>query len=911
MSQCGIDKGMIETLPQSLLASLQNALVQCQASPPTTWNETLLELVGREDLNRLAELDKDAMRELPSSTPLIHLVRDIHAICHAADQPEPANFTPELERHRIAQLIFNEDRRYWEAEKLLNTLRPPVAECVPDPSWSDSEVLEAQKAIVQCVMVRTFSLASGQSMFHYDSKRPLITEKFHIHGYSMSCLMKPMSITLSAERVQFTEEKYGWAWFHAGVSAGLSVSKHAEGIDTSWIVFNKPADLSNRHAGLLLGLGLNGHLRSIAKWLSFKYLTPKHTTTSIGLLLGLSVSFLGSMDTLVTRLLSVHITRMLPPGAAELNLSPLTQTTGLMGIGMLYYATQHRRMSEVMLSEIEFAEVEHNSEAPDALRDESYRLAAGFALGFINLGKGKDLRGLHDMRVVERLLAVAAGSRPVHLVHILDQATAGAVIAVALIFMKTHDKSVARKIDVPDTLPQFDYVRPDILLLRTMARHIIMWNDIEPTQNWVRRHLPAEFSSPKLIEGIKWLKSEHLPVYNILAGLLWSVSLKYAGSGSVEIRDFLVYYLDQLIRVAHLPAHRYDAKLTRNTVRNCQDLVALACATVMAGTGDLVVFRRLRKLHGRINPDMTYGSHMAAHMALGLLFLGGGSYTLGTTNLAVASLILSLYPLYPVDVTDNRSHLQAFRHFWVLAAEARCLVVRDVDTKRAITMPVTITKRTDDHVGLRTACEEQFQAPNLLPPLSQIAQLTTRGAEYWPVTLDFAANPTHLAAFRSSQTVFVRHRPASASHSTVFSATLTALNDTQSARAGRILWDWIFKLPVFSDFEPSLWGLVLPSSLPLAPTAGLGAVLGDAGAAMGAAALDMSPTVVDERLELLMVARRGKRADELRDLKGLFAWADGEARAGNGRLAWLGRAVVEELKAVVEERGRELASRQP
>jgi len=64
--------------------------------------------------------------------------------------------------------------------------------------------------------------------------------------------MKPMNNTVSVDRTMFTEEKYAWAWFHSGVAAGLSIAKHAEGIDSSWIVFNRPAELNNRHAGLLL-----------------------------------------------------------------------------------------------------------------------------------------------------------------------------------------------------------------------------------------------------------------------------------------------------------------------------------------------------------------------------------------------------------------------------------------------------------------------------------------------------------------------------------------------------------------------------------------------------------------------------------------------------------------------------------
>ena len=226
-----------------------------------------------------------------------------------------------------------------------------------------------------------------------------------------------------------------------------------------------------------------------------KYLTPKHTMTSIGLLLGLSASYLGTMDTLITRLLSVHVTRMLPLGAAELNLSPLTQTAGIMGIGLLYCGSQHRRMSEVMLSEIENSEQDEQAAATgEELRDEGYRLAAGFALGFINLGKGDDLRGMRDMHIVERLLSIAVGTKTVEIAHVLDRATAGATIALMIIFMKTNDSVLAKKIDIPDTTVRFDYVRPDLFLLRTLARHLIMWDSIKPTAEWISQSLPEAVS---------------------------------------------------------------------------------------------------------------------------------------------------------------------------------------------------------------------------------------------------------------------------------------------------------------------------------------------------------------------------------------------------------------------------------
>ena len=57
-------------------------------------------------------------------------------------------------------------------------------------------------------------------------------------------------------------------------------------------------------------------------------------------------------------------------------------------------------------------------------------------------------------------------------------------------------------------------------------------------------------------------------------------------------------------------------------------ICSAGCLKVMAGTGDLRVLRLCRHLGSRIGVQyqafVTYGSHMAVSMAIGLLFLGGG-----------------------------------------------------------------------------------------------------------------------------------------------------------------------------------------------------------------------------------------------------------------------------------------------
>lgn len=78
---------------------------------------------------------------------------------------------------------------------------------------------------------------------------------------------------------------------------------------------------------------------------------------------------------------------------------------------------------------------------------------------------------------------------------------------------------------------------------------------------------------------------------------------------------------------------------------------------VMAGSGDLEVLRICRYLRSRVGPNVNhvlYGSHMAVNMAMGLLFMAGGRYTLKTDPMSVALMLCAFYPQFPVDSNDNR-----------------------------------------------------------------------------------------------------------------------------------------------------------------------------------------------------------------------------------------------------------------
>ena len=66
-------------------------------------------------------------------------------------------------------------------------------------------------------------------------------------------------------------------------------------------------------------------------------------------------------------------------------------------------------------------------------------------------------------------------------------------------------------------------------------------------------------------------------------------------------------------------------------------------------------------------------------------------YSLSRSNKAIAALVCALFPRSPNSSTDGRYHLQALRHLYVMAAEPRLLVTRDVRTSRACSVEVCVT----------------------------------------------------------------------------------------------------------------------------------------------------------------------------------------------------------------------------
>lgn len=119
----------------------------------------------------------------------------------------------------------------------------------------------------------------------------------------------------------------------------------------------------------------------------------------------------GTLNTVMTKLLSVHLEALLPPTSMELDIPHNLQVAALLGVGLTYQGSAHRHITEVLLSEIgrpPGPEMENSTDR------ESYSLAAGLALGLVTLCQGGKPSGLSDLNVPDTLhyYMVGGNKRP-------------------------------------------------------------------------------------------------------------------------------------------------------------------------------------------------------------------------------------------------------------------------------------------------------------------------------------------------------------------------------------------------------------------------------------------------------------------------------------------------------------------
>ncbi|KAL7423866.1 Anaphase-promoting complex subunit 1 [Cryptotrichosporon argae] len=729
----GLGRDWLADLPAGVAVPILEMVRIAQANPGKDWGREVYEFIGREDLAARCIGDQaiawDTKQEMKEA---VTTIRDIMAGTKARYEPG-------------AYVRFGQDRRVQEVERIMQTDASRTIVVQDPPGANDQAVLQYHQNVVNTIANRTLAITVGQGIFEYGTRTATITDPWPIPLIELAVKITPGSAVVKA---QLATDGAEWPCFHNGVARALAISPDACGIDSAWLVFNRPVQLNPEHGGFLLGLGLAGHLRPIKTYHAFGYLEPRHETTSVGLLLGLAASFAGSQDVVVTKVLSLHTRALLPHGSMDLQAQPMVQAVALLGIGLVYAGSRVLRTAEVALGEIGRKELEGVDGF--AQHAEAYSFSASMALGLVMLGRGGSSEA--DKRIADELVRRVFGGDDVD----TTITASGAALALGLMYLRTNRADVAATLMIPQNAVALDNVRPDLLLILTFARALIMWDAVKPSQAWLDAELPPFVRAAITHKRAAVDLTTELAYFNIIAGACLAIGIKYAGTASEAAHNCLITFFGVLGKAAAGQSMAYEGRIRRHGARQALNIVTIALAAVMSGTGELNVLRRLRVSHGQEGAGVTYGSHMAMHMALGLLFLGRGYYTLGDSDLAVAAMAIAFFPRFLGQSSDNKAYPQAFRHLWALAAEPRCLVARDVETRETVYLPVRL--RT-----ARARGETNLISPTLVAPFDTLHALAVDSPRYWPVRYDFASRADRASLVRT-RTVWVKRRAAYADY---------------------------------------------------------------------------------------------------------------------------------------------------
>ncbi|EFH47427.1 hypothetical protein ARALYDRAFT_487351 [Arabidopsis lyrata subsp. lyrata] len=763
----------LDLLPSGVSLPLRHALDSCRESPPADWPAIAYVLLGREDmaLSVFRNLSSSKELEMQSNKSLISMSIPYMLHLHPVIVPSSLSESIGLENTKIedtnsvdgsvidgmehifnsyTQLRYGRDLRLNEVRRLLCSARPVVVQTSANPTISDQE---QQQAFTVPKLVLAGRLPAQQN-----------------------------AIVNLDPNIRNIQELKTWPEFHNAVAAGLRLAPLQGKVSRTWIKYNKPGDPNAVHAGLLFGLGLQGYLHVLNLSDIYQYFTQDHEITTVGLMLGLAASYRRTMQPDIAKALFFHVPARYQASYAEFEIPTLLQSAALVSVGMLFEGSAHLQTMQLLLGEIG-----RRSAGDNVLEREGYAVSAGFSLGLVALGRGGDALGSMDS-LVNRLLqylgakeekSILAPSLENHrsAAQTTDGSTSnvditapGAIIALTLMYLKTESEVIFSKLSIPQTHYDLECIRPDFIMLRVIARNLIMWSRICPTCDWIQSQVPEVVRN-----GISHLRDDMDDMYevdvealvqayvNIVAGACISLGLRFAGTRDGNARDLLnnyaLYLLNEIKPLSATPGNAFPRGISkyvdRGTLEMCLYLIIISLSVVMAGSGDLQVFRLLRFLRSRNSADghANYGTQMAVSLATGFLFLGGGMRTFSTNDGSLAMLLITLYPRLPSGPNDNRCHLQAsksffsienvtsrpitlwiaFRHLYVLATEARWLQTIDVDSGLPVYAPLEVTVKETKLYSETRFCEI---TPCILPERAILKRICVCGPRYWPQQIE-------------------------------------------------------------------------------------------------------------------------------------------------------------------------------
>ncbi|KAI7897497.1 uncharacterized protein BX663DRAFT_445000 [Cokeromyces recurvatus] len=738
MVEYGIMLEEIKDLVYSLASPILEALESLKENPAVDWNKEVYLILDRDDIYKQLE-NKSIICDPNSSTfkfpasknsGIPRTMMDVIKVCRENSEGSHI-FKSDLLDIETERLRFGRSGYIDKVHRMLD------AKCIPDLTvpelnLSDEELAAEHQSRVLMLVQRTLALSTGRAIYAFATHLASPIKPLPFEPITLAAKILPLRTIVNLDDV-INKDSLQWPLFHNGVASGLRISANSNVTD-SWINFCFPDNtvIESQHGGLLLAMGLNGTIKHSPSvdWYRFVMQEAPDIVTS-GILLGAAAAYKGTKDPTLTKVLQLHIPVLFPPDSHSFNHSNLIQAASVLGMGLVYMGKCERSLVLTMLEEIsKNAMTDPSILEPDY---EAYSLSAGFSLGMITLGQGPKAITAVDSELLNTLFELMKLNA--------DITAPGATIALGLMYLKTNDRAVANSIMLLEKRPYLNYVRPDILLLRVLAKYLILWDDIEPTKSWIDEQLP-DFMTEDDEDAILQAK------YHIIAGVCLCLGLKFAGTNDNDAFKCLLEQLDYFKQLLNVQATTIQGNVTKYVIQTCVNVLCTACAMVMAGSGNRDLFDRLESLWSRTE-TMTYGDHMAISMSLGLLYAGLGGYTLKTTNESIAALLCAFYPFYPMDTEDNRYHMQLFRHLWVLALDSRWLVPFDVTSRQPCRLPLEVKL---DGKKVRIA------APTVIPDYNQIKEIKVMEDRYWPLKVDMTVKGDYQRSITQSGILYVKRK---------------------------------------------------------------------------------------------------------------------------------------------------------
>jgi len=187
------------------------------------------------------------------------------------------------------------------------------------------------------------------------------------------------------------------------------------------------------------------------------------------------------------------------------------------------------------------------------------------------------------------------------------------LLALSLIYLKSNNIEVCKRITIPNSFTGIENTNPNHILLKTVARNLIMWDSIQNTSEFIYDQIPdlirfiyekrlkdihERYSLKYNVEEIDY-NTVTLIYVNIISGCIMSMGLKYAGTGDYQTIETIYEQITKFRKIkqtkcdlANDPANKSSLDQYNQFSILCVSL--LACSLILAGTCDIKLLKLIR-----------------------------------------------------------------------------------------------------------------------------------------------------------------------------------------------------------------------------------------------------------------------------------------------------------------------------